>query len=97
MQPVEKDGPGGLEHLDEDVVVDVGDEVRHLVMREVEPVEFGLQVGAEPAELLLVRHGDAPGKRQRVLNLFELEHEGENFVVVVHHFLRENGRQGGQV
>ena len=54
MQSIQEDGPGRLEHLDEDVVVDVGDEVRHFVVGQVESVEFCKQVRTQAAELLLV-------------------------------------------
>ena len=61
MQPIQEDGPGGLEHLNEDVVVDIGDKVGHLMVSQIKAVELGLEVGAQPPELLLVAHGIAPG------------------------------------
>ena len=60
------------------------------MVRQVEAVELGEQVGTQPAELLLVRHGYAPGQAQRVLDLLQFQHEAEDFVVVGHHFAREN-------
>ena len=32
-----------------------------------------------------------------MLNLFQLQHEREDFAVVVHDFLREDSRQGSEV
>ena len=61
MQSIQEDGPGRLEHFDEDVVVDIGDKVGHLMVRQVKAVELRLKVGAQPPELLLVAHGIAPG------------------------------------
>ena len=69
----------------------------HLVMSQVETMEFGLQVCTQSPELLLVRHCDAPREGKRMLNLFKFEHEGEDFVVVIHDFLSEDCRQRGQV
>ena len=66
-------------------------------MRQIESMEFSLQVGAEPTKLFLVWHRDSPGERKRVLDLFELEHEGEDFIVVVHDFFGKNSRERGQV
>ena len=97
METIEEDGPSGLEHLHQDVVVYIANEVSHLVMCQIEPVELGLQVSRQPSELLLVRHGDTPAEGERVLDLLELEHEAEDFVVVAHHFLGENSRKRGQV
>ena len=91
VQTLQECAPGRLKHLDEDIVVDVADEVGHLVVRQVEPVELGLEAGAEPPKLLLVAHSDAPGGSEHVLNLLQFEHEGENLVIIAHDFLSENG------
>ena len=61
MQSIQEDGPGGLEHLNENIVVDIGDKVGHLMVGQVKAVELRLKVGAQPPELLLVAHGIAPG------------------------------------
>ena len=60
METIKEDSPSRLKHFDEDVIVDVGDEVSHLVMGQIEAVEFGLQISTQSAELLLIRHGHAP-------------------------------------
>ena len=60
METIKEDSPSRLQHLDKDVIVDVGDEMGHLVMSEIEAMEFGLQVSAQSTELLLIRHGHAP-------------------------------------
>lgn len=97
MKPVKEDGPSRFEHLNQDVVVDVGHEVGHFVMGQVESVELSSETCIESSELLLILHGDTPGERQGVLNLLKLQHERENFVVVVHNLLREDRRQRCQV
>ena len=61
MQSIQEDGPGRLKHLDEDVVVDIGDKVGHLMVSQVKAVELRLKIGAQPSELLLIAHGIAPG------------------------------------
>ena len=61
MQSIQEDGPGGLEHLNENIVVDIGDKVGHLMVSQVKAVELRLKIGAQPPELLLVAHGIAPG------------------------------------
>ena len=61
MQSIQEDGPGRLKHLDEDVVVDIGDKVGHLMVSQVKAVKLRLKIGAQPPELLLVAHGIAPG------------------------------------
>ena len=60
METIKEDSPSRLQHLDKDVIVDVGDEMGHLVMSEIEAMEFGLQVSTQSTELLLIRHGHAP-------------------------------------
>ena len=77
--------------------MDVGHKVSHLVMRQVEAMELGKQVRAQPAELLLVGHGDAPAQREHVLDLLQLEHERKDLVVIGHDFRGENRRQRRQV
>ena len=46
MKALEEDSPSSLQDFDEDVVVNIVYEVRHFMMSKVEPVQFGLQVGA---------------------------------------------------
>ena len=72
--------------------MDVGYKVGHLVMRQVEAMELGKQVRAQPTELLLVGHGDTPAYREHVLDLLQLEHKREDLVVVGHDFWSENRR-----
>ena len=54
METIKEDSPSRLQHLDKDVIVDVGHEMGHLVMSQIEAMELGLQVSAKPAELLLI-------------------------------------------
>jgi len=65
MKALEEDSPCSLQDFDEDVVVNIVYKVRHFMMSKVEPVQFGLQVGASKlSELLLVGHGDSPGETE---------------------------------
>ena len=77
--------------------MDVGHKVGHLVVRQVEAMELGKQVGTQPSELLLVGHGDAPAQREHVLDLLQLEHEREDLVVIGHDFWGEDRGQRRQV
>ena len=54
MEAIKENCPGRLQHLDQDVIVDVGHEMGHLVMSQIEAMELGLQVSAKPTELLLI-------------------------------------------
>lgn len=73
--------------------MDVGDEVRHLVVYQVESVELTLESGLQPPESLLVGHGYPPRLAERVLDLLEFQHEGEDSPVAAHDLLREDGWQ----
>ena len=54
VEAIKENCPGRLQHLDQDVIVDVGHEMGHLVMSQIEAMELGLQVSAKPTELLLI-------------------------------------------
>ena len=97
MQAFQESTPSWLQNFDQNVVVDVWDEMCHLVVGKIEPVELRLEGGAQAPELLLIWHSHAPGDGKHVLDLFQLEHEWEDFIVVTHHFLSKNSRQWRQI
>ena len=54
VETIKKNCPCRLEYFDKNVIVDVGHEMGHLVMCQVESMEFGLQVSTKSTELLLI-------------------------------------------
>lgn len=54
MQSIQKDCPSRLEYFNKDVVVYITHKVGHFMVSQVESVEFGLQIGTQTPELLLI-------------------------------------------
>ena len=69
MQSLKEYRPSRVKHLNQDVVMNIRNEMGHLMVSKVESVEFSLQLGAQSTELLLVRHCGAPRETERVLDL----------------------------
>ena len=72
--------------------MDVRDEVGHLMVREVEPMELRLQRCGKPAERRSISHRKPPRNAQRMLNFLEFPHKTEDLQIVVHHFLCKDRR-----
>ena len=82
--------PATLKHFDHDVVVDVGDEVSHFLVRQVEPVEPVLHT-FDLDELVVVSDAQTPRLRQLVLHSLELPQEVVDLLEDQHHVVREDG------
>ena len=54
MEAIQEHGPSRLEHLNKNVVVNVADEMSHLVVSQIESMELCLKVSREPSELFLI-------------------------------------------
>ena len=97
MQPIKEHSPSRLQHLNQNVIVNVAHKVCHFVVSQIEAVEFSLKVSRESPELLLIRHSEAPRQGERVLDFLELEHEAEDLVVVRHDLLCEDRAKWRQI